>query len=123
MPVSPFDIAKALNEKTEFEYSIKDYSPWMINKILSLTKDTIFFANEMNKNYQIDNDMQRDFYLNGVPKGKRYGKWHKKINDNSVIDLISAYFCINKSVAAQYALLLSEEHLQQIKQKMSRGGK
>ena len=78
MSTSPFDIAKSLNEKTDLEYPISDYSPWMINKIFSLTKDTLFFANAMNKLYLLDVDVQRDFYKTAVPKGKRYAKWHKK---------------------------------------------
>lgn len=123
MAISPFDIVKALNEKTDLEYDIKDYSPWMINKSLSFIKDTIFFANEMNKSFNLDKDIQRDFYKYGIPRGKRFGKWEKQLKVPELVEKIAEYFCINKNVATQYVSLLSDSELKQLQEKMIRGGK
>lgn len=120
---SPFDIIRALNEKSDLEYTDSDYVPFIVNRGLSFIKDTLFFANEMNKYAHLEKSQQNDFYKFGIPKGKRFGKWIKKVESDETLDFIANYFCINKNVAAQYAQLLSAEHLQQIQEKMSRGGK
>jgi hypothetical protein len=85
--------------------------------------DTVFFANEMNQRAHLDKDQQFDFYLNAVPKGKRWGKWAKadKLEEN--LSNIMNYFCINKSVAEQYLKLLSDEQLEEIKESQNYGGK
>lgn len=121
MSLSPFDISKHISEKTELEFSMGDYSPWMINKIFSNTLDTVFFANEMNTYYDLDKDIQYSFYYNGLSKSKRYGKWNKK-QKSADLELIAKYFSINIKHAGQYLSLLSDEQLTIIRDKMLKGG-
>jgi hypothetical protein len=122
MTTSPFDIAKHISEKTDLDFSISEYSPWMINRIFSNTMDTVFFANEMNEYYELDKDIQYSFYYNGIPKAKRFGKWNKK-EKNTDLELLAKYFCINIKHAERYLSILSAEQLSIIKNKMLRGGK
>lgn len=123
--MSPFDIINIINEKKICDRSdvVSEYSPFIINRGLSMTMDTVFFANEMNQRAHLDKDQQFDFYLNAVPKGKRWGKWAKadKLEEN--LSNIMNYFCINKSVAEQYLKLLSDEKLEEIKESQNYGGK
>lgn len=121
---SPFDIIKHVNEKTPLEFDMKDYSPWMINRGMSNTLDTLFFSEVMNRYSQVlDKDMQYAFYLNGVPKGKRFGKWHKADAINSNVELIMQRYMVNRQVAEQYLKVMSESALQQLQEKMRKGGK
>jgi hypothetical protein len=83
--LSPFDIAKNLFEKKGrlSDDELKgSYSPFMINRILSNTPDTLFYAQEMNANFQLASRLQYDFYYFGISKRKRYGKWNKKSKDD-----------------------------------------
>ena len=59
------------------EDSIKDYVPFVINKGMSQSIDTVIFANEMNKVPWLDPELQYKFLLNSVSKKKRYTKWTK----------------------------------------------
>ena len=86
-------------------------------------KDTIFYANEVNKLSNQPKELQYDFYFNGIPKGKRFGKWIKKEEVDEKIEVLQAYFNINKRVAAAYAAITSDEQLKIIKDKMFKGGR
>lgn len=123
--MSPFDIINVINEKKPFDRSeiVTEYSPFIINRGFSMTMDTVFFANEMNGRAQLDKDQQFDFYLNAIPKGKRWGKWAKADKLEQSLTDIMGYFCINKSVAEQYLRLLSEEQLNEIHNLQNYGGK
>jgi hypothetical protein len=73
-----FDFVKAINEKTSIEYNDTDYVPYVVNRAMSNNIQTLFFANELNKFNQLAKKMQFDFLYHGVPKGKRFDKWHKQ---------------------------------------------
>ena len=81
MAISPFDFINAINLTKENLFTDpqanKDYSPWMVNKGLSYFPDTILHANEMNGNYSIPKEWQFSYYLNTIPKKKRFSKWAK----------------------------------------------
>lgn len=120
--ISPFDIIRHINEKTDLDFELSDYNGWMINRGLSFVKDTIFYSNIVNQNYSLDKDIQYKFLYNGIPKGKRFGKWEKKLSNDEIIDILADYFNINKRVANKYLALLTEEQLIYIKNKIMRGG-
>jgi len=100
---------------------IKSYSPYIINKCLSGQYDTILFANEMNKNYHLDKDMQYSFYLNTIRKRKRFSVW---INKEKIEDLecVKKYYGYSNEKAAQALKILNNEQLKIIKQKLEIGG-
>lgn len=90
-----FDIAKnIISELTPFDWDdIKtEYSPYMINKILSQYKDTLFIAQEMNRYYSLDSEMQYRFLFNSIDKRKRYTPWEKADTSlDTKINLIKEY--------------------------------
>ena len=56
----------------------KKYSPYIINKCLSMFWDTLPQANEMNGYHFLSKKIQFDFLLNSVRTKKRFGgKWLK----------------------------------------------
>ena len=93
--MNPFDVLNSINYTKEnlFEdpQSFKEYSSFMVNRGLSYFPDTILYANEMNRYSSIPNDWQFFYFLNTIPKKKRFSKWSKKDKESkeALLDLIN----------------------------------
>ena len=100
---------------------IKDYAPYIINRCLSGTIDSILFANEMNKYPNLDKDMQYNFYLNTLRKKKRFSPWLRK---EKVTDLhsVKQYYGYSNEKASQALKILSKQQLEFIRQRLETGG-
>lgn len=112
--LSPFDIAKTINTKSEHMEVDKDFNRFLINKLFSNTQDSVFFANEANMfTSNMTEQMIYDFYYKGLPKSSRYGKWFKaeKEDNPEMIEYIMNYFNYNKSKAVRAISLFDEETL------------
>lgn len=118
----PWDYVAAFNEKKDLEYE-SDYSAFSVNRVLSMHVQTVYWANEMNRLSILDDDMQFDFYMNGIPKGKRFSEYAKKGEKVAEVDLIQRYFGINKRRAVEYLTLLTDDQLNIIKTKFMEGGR
>jgi hypothetical protein len=101
--------------------SIKDYSPYVINRCLSGEIDCVIFANEMNLNHHLDKDMQYSFFLNTIRKRKRYSPWLRKdkIKD---LECVKRYYGYSNEKASQALKILSKEQINFIKQRLEIGG-
>jgi hypothetical protein len=100
----------------------KEYPPFIINKCLSGEVDSVMYANEMNINYHLDNDMQYSFYLHSLRKRKRYSPWMKKhkIED---LEYIKKYYGYSNEKAAEAMKILTKAQIEWIKSKFETGGK
>lgn len=100
----------------------KSYPAFMVNRGLSYHMDTIFLAQEMNRNHHLDNKLQYDFLMSSIRKKKRFSKWFKPQAD---IDLqaVQEYFGYNTQRAREALNILSKEDIEDIKQKLFKGGK
>ena len=126
--MSPFDVAKNINEKLGELTSddIKEnYNPFIVNKIFSMTQDTVFFANELNRCYNLDKDMQYRFYYLVLNKKKRYAKWNKKEKayDESELNLIKQKYNYSTKRATEAIELLTRQQINSIKAEFEKGGK
>lgn len=95
---------------TEFGKNI-----FMINKALSMSVETIMYANEMNLRYESTPRMVYDYYFSALKKSRNFAKWPKKNKDKE--DKVAAIkFIFNCSTKeAERALpLLSEATLSKI---------
>jgi hypothetical protein len=101
--------------------SVKEYSPYIINKCLSGQIDTVLFANEMNMNHQLDKDMQYSFFLNSLRKKKRFSPWLRK---DKVTDLecVKRYYGYSNEKASQALKILTKEQINFIKKRLDIGG-
>ena len=101
--------------------TIKEYSPYVINRCLSGHIDCILFANEMNMNSHLDKDMQYYFYLNSLRKRKRFSPWIRK---DKVKDLecVKQYYGYSNDKASQALKILNKTQLDFIKQRLETGG-
>lgn len=101
--------------------SKKDYAPYIINRCLSGTIDTLMYANEMNKNHSLDKKLQYDFFINTVRTRKRFSPWIKqeKIKE---LEVVKSYYGYSNEKAKQALRILSKEQINFIKTKIETGG-
>ena len=123
--MNPFDFVNSINyTKKDLmkdpEVSETSYVPYVANKALSYFPETIMYANEMNR-VQADGKLQYHYLLNTVRPGKRFAKWVKK-DDMESIELVKLFYGYSTEKAQQALTVLSRENLHYIKQKLQRGG-
>lgn len=126
--MSPFEFINAINLTkkdlfAEDALASKDYSSFLVNRGLSYFPDTVLYANEMNIHSDIPEDWQFYFFLNSIPKKKRFSKWAKKDAETESLRLVKEYFGYSSEKAKEALSVLSEEQLTMIKEKLYKGGK
>ena len=124
--MNPFEYCNAINYTKKNimidDVAEKAYAPYMVNRQLSYFNDTVLAANEMNLKHHIDNRLQFDFFINIVRKRKRFSKWFKpeQISD---LDVVKKYYGYSNEKARQVLTLLSTEQMNELKNKVARGGR
>ena len=98
------------------------YPAYIVNRCMSGHLDTVLFANEMNKNPNLDLNMQYSFLLNSVRKRKRFSPWLRK-DEIRDLDLVKRYYGYSNEKAKQALSILTKEQLSFIKSKFETGGK
>lgn len=123
---SPFDVVNALSyTKQDLLASGADaekhYPAFMVNRALSMGKDSVLFANEMNCRWHTPARLQYDFYLRALPRGRRYNKWVKaaKIDD---VDVVKEYYGYSDKKATEALKILSIEQTNALRDALSKGG-
>lgn len=124
-PINPFDFISSINHtKSNIivdEWSESQYKPFLINKGLSFTADTVIQANEMNSRPHLDKKLQFDFLINIVRSRKRFAKWLKP-EKIEAIKLVQEYYGYSYEKASQILPLLSDEQIDYLKQRIKKGG-
>ena len=124
--MNPFEYANAINYTKKNimvdDLAEKAYLPYMINRQLSYFPDTVLAANEMNRNHHLDNRLQFDFFINIIRKRKRFSKWYKP-ETISDLDAVKKYYGYSNEKARQVLTLLSPEHINELKRKVTTGGR
>ena len=112
---------KHWNDFTEDEQ--KKFSPFIINRWLSMDKDFIEIVNVFQK-YAIGTLESREvykWYCDVLPQGKRFNRYIKgksdKKYDKELIDIISKYFECSKLQTKEYLQLISHNELIEILEK------
>ena len=101
--------------------TIKDYTPYIVNRCLSGHLDTVLYANEMNLHNHLDKDMQYQFFLNSLRKRKRFSPWLRKDKVEN-LNIIKRYYGYSNEKALQALRLLTNEQLDYIKKRLETGG-
>ena len=124
--MNPFEYLKAINESKKDimvdDLSEKEYNPFIINKGLSYFKDTVLYANEMNKNHTLDHRLQFDFLINIIRKKKRWSKWIKA-DEVANLELIKEYYGYSNEKAKSALNILNDEQIKTIRNSLNKGGK
>jgi hypothetical protein len=123
------DYLKAINETKEPLLDTKDetwekkYSPFIINRCMSMFYDTIMHTNEMNGLHFLPKRMQFHYLINSVRTKKRFGgKWlsQTKFKD---LELVKEYYGYSNAKAKEALSLLSSDQLDNIKLSLKKGGR
>lgn len=125
--LSPYDFVNAINhsKKNLFEtepLAEKVYTPFVVNRALSLTPDTLKAAQAMNERPWLAKQDQFTFLLNTIRARKRYAKWLKKPALDEQVDLVAKYYRVSLRKARQMVSLHTPEQLELIKSRLDRGG-
>tara|TARA_B100000287_G_scaffold418826_1_gene456293 strand:- start:476 stop:853 length:378 start_codon:yes stop_codon:yes gene_type:complete len=124
--MSPFEFLNEINYgKKDImidDIAEKKYAPFMVNRSLSYFQDTVLMANEMNKYAHLDNRLQFDFFINIVRKKRRFSKWVKP-DTQSDVEVVKEYYGYSNEKARQALSLLTKENLNELKQKVYKGGR
>ena len=112
---------KHWNEFTEDEQ--KKFSPFIINRWLSMDKDFLEIVNYFQK-YSIGTLEPREvykWYCDMLPKGKRFNKYIKGKKDkkynNELLDIMVTHFECSKSQVKDYLDLIAKDELMEILEK------
>ena len=126
--MTPFDFLNDINygKKNlmidDIDHQIeKQYLPFIVNKGLSYTMDTVIYANEMNIRPHTDKKLQFDYLINTIRRNKRFPKWIKHEEDEN-IRVIMDYYGYNVHRAKEVLSLHSMEEISQLKEKLDTGG-
>lgn len=110
-------IIGSLNYSKDLEFTEeveKVYSPYMINRILSMNQDLIHVINEMNLSYSLSKKQQFDFYTSIIRKKKRYTKYLKAEKDE-VVNVIKFFLKCSNEKAREAISQLSNEQIENLK--------
>jgi len=123
---NPFDYVNAIlqNKKQIIvdELTEKDYVPFIVNRSLSYHSDCVMYANEVNRRHFLDKKLQNDFLLNTVRSRKRpFAKWVKSEKSED-IECVKLVYGLSDSKAREALRLLSDDQIQQLKEKTETGG-
>jgi hypothetical protein len=122
----PFEYLNAINYSKQDimvdDLAEKEYVPFMVNRGLSYFPDTVLLANEMNIRHNVDHRLQFDFLINTIRKQKRFSKWVKP-DSIEAIDAIKEYYGYSNEKARTVLRVLSKEQIDELKQKVYKGGR
>lgn len=125
--MNPFDFINAINYTKEDLFkepnANKIYEPYIANRSLSYFHDTVVQANTMNMHPSLPKEWQFQFLLNSITKRKRFSKWHKADKATESLLLVQEYFGYSSDKAKEALSILTDEQLNEIKQKLNKGGK
>lgn len=123
---NPFQYLNAINDTKQDlmvdDLAEKSYNSFMVNRGLSYFKDTVLFANEMNRHHHLDNRLQFDFLINIIRKRKRFSKWIKP-DIASDVEVVKEYYGYSNEKARQVLTLLTSEQINELKKKVYKGGR
>lgn len=90
------------------EGELKAYSPFMINRFLSMDTELIELVNEI-QHYQLTPKQNYDIYMEIIPKRKRYNKYIKGKKEYNKVDaeVLADHFEVSTTDANYYIDILS----------------
>ena len=124
--MTPFDYLNTINDTKqdimETESDERNYVPFVINRSLSYFADTVGMANVVNQHHHIDKKLQYHFLINIIRKRKRFSKWIKPdlVSD---MEVVKQYYGYSNDKARQVFHLLSPEQIEELRKKVSKGGR
>lgn len=110
--MNPFDIVKNINSKDGLLDDPDNM--FIVNRAFSRFRDTILFANELNKCKHLDKQQQYRFLYHAVPKGKRFASWDKPEPKSEDVELIMRLYNYSRRKAEQVMSLFDAATLREL---------
>lgn len=109
--------------KTKEYQDLKDgqYSSFRTNVVVSNHVDTILYANSMNLNYILDDQLHYDYLFYSVKSRSRFFKRSKPVNFDDVSS-VSQYYKYNRKKSVEALKILTNDNIKKIKQRLEKGG-
>ena len=107
---------------TDDEMWEKKYPPFIVNRCLSGSQDTLMLVNEVNQYPHLDKKLQFDFLLNSVRARKRFSPW-LKADKLENLEYVKEFYGYDNEKAKVALDILNDEQISAIKQKMNKGGR
>jgi hypothetical protein len=99
----------------------KQYLPFIVNKSLSYFIDSLFYSNKMNELHFLDKKMQYDYLRHKLVKKKRFSKWFKP-DELESLEYIKEYYGYSTQKAKEIMCVLTPDQILEIKAKLNKGG-
>lgn len=105
----------SLHKRSLNEDELKSYSPYMINRFVSMSEMFLPMVNVLNQ-FDIPKDVHNRFMQGFIPKRKQYFKYisSKKDNKSHEIECLQKYFEVGLSEAEGYLDILTAVQLKDI---------
>lgn len=111
----PFSVINDLNSGKDITHPEK-FDPWLTNVCYSIYPDTIYHAQMMNLNYDLEPEIQLTYFINTIRSCKRWQKWPKKIR-SEYYDLVKEWFGFSDKKTKEALAVLTKDQLEEIKNK------
>jgi hypothetical protein len=109
----PFKIINAINAGKEPD-DISAFNPWITNRFFSFFPDTLFFAQLMNLNYDLEPKHQLIFLRNTIRPSKRWQKWMKK-TENDKYNIVREWYGFSDRKTKDALAVLTDEQIEIIR--------
>ena len=120
-----FEFLKDISYKKDYIYNDetrKDYSPYMINRYLSMLESTILYAQEMNTRPHIEPELHYEYLMNAIRPMSRFFKYKKAEKAHEDVVMLADYYQCSLVKAREYFKLHTLEDIREIAIKMNKGG-
>lgn len=118
MAINPFEFVTDIQSTKNYIFDDvreSSYVPFIVNKALSFSPDTVILANYANEYAFLDKQMQHDLLWYGIRKRpKSFNKWPKKTAQN--LNIVQQMYDCNEQQAAVIASILTEEQMAVLRQ-------
>jgi Bacteriophage clamp loader A subunit len=100
---------------------VTQYPSFIINRLLSYHQDAVLIVNAINMLPFLDKQLQYEFLLHGLPKGKRFSKLAKAVTPEN-LDLVKRYYGFSNDKALEVLDLHTPEDIEDIRHALDEGG-
>lgn len=101
--------------------AVSGFSGFWVRRLLSYHYDCILIVNEINLFKDLDPQLQYEYLLHGITKGKRFAKTPKPTTAKN-LELIKQFYGYSDTKAMQVIALHSEADLEKMAKHMDQGG-
>lgn len=109
----PFSIINDINAGREPKNPEK-FSPWLTARFFSMFPDTLYYAQLLNLNYELDPKLQLQFLQSTVRPSRRWNKWLKRSKEDKYHEAVKKHYGFSDRKTREALVILSKEQISYI---------